>query len=262
MTWFPILAFAAVAVTFAIGDLISSKTKGLVSSILASALFFLIFGGTLHIFPSDMATTSGIMSLIPTFGMALILVNVGSLIDLNDLKREWKTVIFSVVGVVGVVIIGLTLGQLLFGREYALSALGPVSGGMTATMILTEAANNAGRPDLAAFVAAVMAFQMLIGLPVAAWCLRKESFRFLAAGEHLRPPREQEQAHPDPSAAPDSVRSGYPHHPPGQAGHRRRAGYLGHQRHRDQYRHHVPGRRHDLRRDRLRGKRFSAHRRR
>ena len=115
----------------------------------------------------------------------------GSLIDLNDLKREWKTVIFSVVGVVGVVIIGLTLGQLLFGREYALSALGPVSGGMTATMILTEAANNAGRPDLAAFVAAVMAFQMLIGLPVAAWCLRKESFRFLAAGEHLRPPESK-----------------------------------------------------------------------
>lgn len=71
---------------------------------------------------------SGLMSLIPTFGMALILVNVGSMLDLNDLKREWKTVLVSLAGVAGLVVLYFTVGSMIFGREYALGALGPAPG--------------------------------------------------------------------------------------------------------------------------------------
>ena len=117
MTWSPILAFAIIALAFGIGDVIAAKTRGVISSVLVAILLFLIFGSTLKVLPADLMEQSGLMSLIPTFGMALILVNVGSMLDLNDLKREWKTVIISLAGVAGLVTIYLTAGTLIFGKE-------------------------------------------------------------------------------------------------------------------------------------------------
>lgn len=184
MSWSPILAFAVVAVAFGIGDLVAAKTKGVVSSIIVVILLFLLFGGGLHVLPADLMNQSGLMSLIPTFGMALILVNLGSMLDLNDLKREWKTVLVSLAGVAGIAVLYVTAGAAVFGREQAFVAMAPTAGGMAATMMLTESANQANRPDLAAFVAAVMALQILIGLPISSFCLRKEANRFLAVGGH------------------------------------------------------------------------------
>lgn len=184
MNWSPILAFAVVAVAFGIGDVIAAKTKGVVSSIIVVILLFLLFGGGLHLLPADLMNQSGLMSLIPTFGMALILVNLGSMLDLNDLKREWKTVLVSLAGVAGIAVLYMTAGAAIFGREQAFVAMAPTAGGMAATMMLTEAANQANRSDLAAFVAAVMALQILIGLPISSFCLRKEANRFLMVGGH------------------------------------------------------------------------------
>ncbi len=184
MTWTPILAFAVVAAVFGVGDVIAAKTKGIVSSMITVIIILLCLGGGLHFLPPDLMEQSGLMSLIPTFGMALILVNLGSMLNLNDLKREWKTVLISLAGVLGIAAIFLLAGVPLFGREQTLVAMAPTAGGMAATMMLTEAAHNAGRPDLAAFVAAVMALQMLVGIPISSFCLRKEALRFLDAGGH------------------------------------------------------------------------------
>lgn len=184
MSWSPILAFAVVALAFGFGDIIAAKTKGIVSSVLVVILLFLALGGGLKLLPADLMDQSGLMSLIPTFGMALILVNVGSMLDLNDLKREWKTVLVSLAGIAGIIALYMTVGSAAFGQERAMVAMAPTAGGMAASMMLTTAANEAGRPDLSAFVAAVLALQILIGLPIASFCLRKEANRFLAAGGH------------------------------------------------------------------------------
>lgn len=184
MTWFPILAFAAIALVFGIGDIVAAKTKGVISSMIVAIVILLILGGGLGVLPPDLMERSGIMSLIPTFGMALILVNVGSMMDINDLKGEWKTVLVSLAGIIGIVAIHLTVGTAVFGRDTALIASAPAAGGMVATMMLTEAANNAGRADLAAVVAATMALQMLVGIPISSFCLRKEAIGFLNRGGH------------------------------------------------------------------------------
>lgn len=192
MTWSPILAFAVVAMVFGFGDIVAAKSHGIINSILVAIIVFLILGGGMHLFPADLMNTSGLMDLIPTFGMALILVNVGSMLDLNDLRREWRTICISLAGVIGIIVIYLTMGSVLFGRELALAAMGPASGAMAATLMLTAAANEAGRADLAAFIAAVMALQILIGLPVASFCLRREANRFVAMGGHKTAIKEQE----------------------------------------------------------------------
>lgn len=186
MTWLPIMAFTVVAVIYAIGDYVAAKTRGVISSILVAIILLLILGGTLQLLPADLMDLSGLNGMIPTFGMGLILVNVGSLMNLNDMRREWKTVVVSLAGIAGIIAMDLTLGTAMFGSERALAAIPPTAGGTAVTMMMTEAAQEAGRPDLASFVAAVNAIQVLIGLPIASFCLRKAATRFIADGGHRR----------------------------------------------------------------------------
>lgn len=179
-----IIAFACIAATFAIGDYIAQKTKGIVSTFISVIVIFILFGSVLKIFPVNIVELSGLSTIIPTFGMALILTNLGSTLDLNSLKKEWRTILVSLAGVIGVILIGFTLGQLIFDREYALSAIAPIAGGIVSTMITSDAANQAGRADIAAYAAAVMALQMLIGLPVTSFCLRKAVKNYVGKGLH------------------------------------------------------------------------------
>lgn len=178
----PIIAFAAIALTFSLGDFIALKTKGIISSFIVAILVFITFGGVLKFFPPDMMDTSGLIAVIPTFGMALILTNLGSSLDLNELKSEWKTILIALAGIIGIVLVCFTAGQMLFGRAYALSAIAPVAGGIVAAMISTEAATAAGKVEIAAFIASILSVQKLIGLPIASYCLKKSADHYIAAG--------------------------------------------------------------------------------
>lgn len=186
MTWLPIMAFTVVAVIYAVGDYVAVKTKGVISSVLVAIALLLVFGGTLRLLPENLMDLSGLSAMIPTFGMGLILVNVGSLMNLNDMRKEWKTVVISLAGIAGIILLDSTLGTAVFGRERALAAIPPTAGGAAVTMLMSEVANEAGRPDLASFVAAVTALQVLIGLPVASVCLRRAAKAFIAGGGHKR----------------------------------------------------------------------------
>lgn len=179
----PIIAFAAIALTFSLGDFIALKTKGIVSSFIVAILVFITFGGVLKIFPPDMMDTSGLIGVIPTFGMALILTNLGSSLDLNELKSEWKTILIALAGIFGIVIVCFSAGQMIFGRVYALSAIAPIAGGIVAAMISTEAATAAGKVEIAAFIASILSIQKLVGLPIASYCLKKSADNYIAAGK-------------------------------------------------------------------------------
>ncbi len=184
MTFTPILAFGFIALTFAVGDFIALKTKGIISTFITAIVVFILCGSVFKVIPANLIDLSGLVALIPTFGMALILTNLGSTLDLNELLKEWKTIIVALVGVAGIILLCFTAGSALFGREYALTAVSPISGGIVANMVVSEAANEAGRPDLASFSAAVMALQMLVGLPLASFFLSKAMARFLKKGGH------------------------------------------------------------------------------
>lgn len=178
----PIIAFSCIAATFAVGDYIALKTKGIVSTFITAATVFILFGSVLKLFPGNMVDLSGLSSIIPTFGMVLILTNLGSTLDINELKKEWRTIVVSVAGIAGIAILSFTLGQLIFGREYALSAIAPIAGGIVSTMISSDAANAANRPDIAGYVASIMAVQILIGLPISSFCLKKAASHYIEKG--------------------------------------------------------------------------------
>lgn len=58
MMWVPILSFAVIAAVLGIGDLVASKTKGIVSSVIVAILIFLVLGGCFHLLPPDLMDRS------------------------------------------------------------------------------------------------------------------------------------------------------------------------------------------------------------
>lgn len=184
MSFTPILAFAVIAATFAVGDFIALKTRGIVSTFITAIIVFLTFGSILKVLPENLMDISGLSTVIPTFGMALILTNLGASLDLNDLMKEWKTVVVSLAAVIGIVVISFSVGQLIFGREYALSSIAPITGGIVAAMISSDAAIAAGNTEIASYIASIMALDIIIGLPLASYCLRKAIKKYISKEEY------------------------------------------------------------------------------
>mgnify|MGYP007055180084 FL=1 len=90
----------------------------------ACVLFLIGFWSGL--LPKDITTQSGLVAVMANFGTAFMITNIGTLINLEDLIREWKTVVISLFAIAAIALICFTVGSLLFGREYALIAAPPV----------------------------------------------------------------------------------------------------------------------------------------
>lgn len=177
--WTPLFSLTVFLIVFAVGDVVSYKTKGLISGIIIAAVVY-IAGYWTGIIPTDSIANTGMPTMLTAFMIPLLLVNLGTSISISQLLSEWKTVAIALIGLVGLAIISFTLSSMLFTREYALSASSPIAGGTIAAIITNEAAVAAGKPEFGAFAMLVVSFQMFIGMPVSSFMLKKESERLLA----------------------------------------------------------------------------------
>jgi hypothetical protein len=100
----PILAFTLVMLVWTIGEFISAKTKALVSMMLVASMIFLI-GFAADIIPHDMIQQSGLLGLGQAV-IGLIIVHLGTMMSIDDLKAQWRT---FVIGSLTVVIVSLVL---------------------------------------------------------------------------------------------------------------------------------------------------------
>lgn len=181
MTWTPLLALALLSVVFALGDYVAKKTKGLISSLVVASVIYLI-GFLSGILPADSIDSTGLTDLMYTVGIGLIITSLGTSIRLNDFVREWKTVLIALVGLLGLALVSFLIAPPLFGKDFALSAACPISGGAIAAIIAQSAVLDAGRTDLGAYVMLLLALQQLVGIPVASAILRKRLQTMSAKG--------------------------------------------------------------------------------
>lgn len=180
--WTPLFSFVVLAVFFGFGDFVSYKTKGLVSTIVVASLLYMV-GFWTGVIPTDSLTSTQLPGVMSAFGIALMILNLGTIIDLEDLLKEWKTVAIAMFGLVGLTLFAFTAGTWMFGRQYALAATPPISGGLIAGIIVNEAAQAAGQPAIGGYASLLVGLQMFIGMPVASWMLKKYANNLLAAGK-------------------------------------------------------------------------------
>lgn len=171
--WNPLTCITGCLVVYSIGEFLSKKTKGAVSSLLFACILF-IAGFWSGVLPKDVTTQSGLVAVMSNFGAAFMITNIGTLINLEDMIREWKTVVIAIFSIVAIGLICFTVGSLLFGREYALIAAPPVAGSTVAGIIVTGMAEAANRPELAAFAVLILSLQKFFGIPISTFCIRRD----------------------------------------------------------------------------------------
>ncbi|UKS57539.1 hypothetical protein [Exiguobacterium acetylicum] len=171
----PIIAFTIIMLIWTVSDYISKKTKALLSSLFVASIIFLI-GFKTNLFPEDLLPTSSLLPLGQTV-VGMIIVHLGTLISLDEFKRQWKTFLIGVSAVIGISVLLFTIGRLLLDTNYVLSAIAAVSGGTISVIIVQEQALNAGLISVAVFPVLIAALQGLIGFPLTSIILRKEALR-------------------------------------------------------------------------------------
>ncbi len=170
-----ILAAAVIFVVFAAGDMVSAKTKAIVSMLLVASVVFLA-GFWAGIFPTTMFVDSTLLSMAGLL-VTMLLVHLGTTIKLRDFGAQWRTVIISALACIAISVAVYFLGQLIIDRTYALVGAPILSGGVVATLQMQEMAQDADLPELAVFATLVMCAQGFVGYPVASLCLKSEAKR-------------------------------------------------------------------------------------
>ena len=179
-----IISAAVIFVVFAVGDMISAKTKAIVSMLLVASVVFLA-GFWTGIFPTTMFADSTLLSMAGLL-VTMLLVHLGTTIKLRDFGAQWRTVIISAVACIAISAAVFFIGQLIIDRGFALVGAPILSGGVVATLTMQDMAQKANLPELAVFATLVMCAQGFVGYPVASLCLKSEAKRIKAqldAGE-------------------------------------------------------------------------------
>ncbi len=190
-------AFVIIAAVFAVGDFVACKTKAICSMIFVSGLVFLV--GFWYFIPKTLFADSQLIQ-VGILSIPILLVYMGTLMKLKDLKEEWKTVLIAFGAVVAVGISMLFVASPIIGKQFAVAGAGPISGGVVATFMVNEVATAKGLDEVAVFATLLLVLQTFVGLPIASICLSKEGKKLhsqFKAGELFMADASKDGADPD-----------------------------------------------------------------
>jgi hypothetical protein len=175
-----VVAFVVVMAVWTVSDWVSKKTRSLLSSLLVASVIFLV-GFLTDVFPDDLLASSALLGLGGVV-VGFIIVHLGTLIGLDDFRRQWRTFVVGVATVVGIGL-ALLVAMLIFGDraprgyegvasalDFVVAGTGAISGGTISVL--------------------VVGLQGLVGFPLTSLILRREARRLrdaYRAGELAAP---------------------------------------------------------------------------
>ncbi|MFJ5761503.1 hypothetical protein ACIQAA_20825 [Neobacillus sp. NPDC093182] len=171
------LALVILMLILFIGDFVAVRTKAWVPSIFICAVLFL--GGYWTFFPQDIVALAGVPPVVATMMMYLLITNMGTLLSLQELKNQWKTIIIALSGILGIIAILFGIGTFLFGYQTVVVAIPPLVGGVVSALIMSEGAKEAGLASLSVFAIVIYVMQGFAGYPITSIVLKKEGKRLL-----------------------------------------------------------------------------------
>lgn len=145
---------------FAFGDFLGVKTKAKLSSVFVALMLFLVLF-VAKVLPPDIIEIAGLTGL-SKMSLAFLVFNMGTTVNLSQMKKEWKIVAMSLFAMV--IAMGAVFAVApLIGLEEAIVSIPIVNGGLAATQIMTEAAMTQGFAQAAALGTIVFAVQKFVG---------------------------------------------------------------------------------------------------
>jgi hypothetical protein len=157
---------------FALGDILAVLTKARLSSVFVALLLF-TFGFLFGLFPKDIIALAN-MSQVAKWATAFIVFHMGTMVNIRELVREWRTVALSVLAMI-TTIAAILVCIPFVGKESAIVSIPVMKGGLVATQVITTAAMARGMQVAAAFAALVYAIHKFVGTPIASFYGLKEA---------------------------------------------------------------------------------------
>ncbi|MDM5329046.1 hypothetical protein [Neobacillus sp. CF12] len=171
------LALVILMAILFIGDLVAVRTKAWVPSIFVCAVLFLL--GYWTFFPQDIVALAGVPPVVATMMMYLLITNMGTLLSIQELKNQWKTIVIALSGILGIIAFLFGIGTFIFGFETIVVAIPPLVGGVVSALIMSEGAKEAGLASLSVFAIVIYVMQGFAGYPITSIVLKKEGKRLL-----------------------------------------------------------------------------------
>lgn len=170
-------ALLLVVVILYLGDLVSVRTKAWVPSVFVCAVLFLV--GYWTFFPQDIVSLAGITPAVAVMLMYLLITNMGTLLSVQELIRQWKTIVISLAGIGGIMVTVFIVCMLMYDRNTAIVTIPPLVGGIVSAIIMSKGAAEAGLIDLSVFAILIYVMQGFAGYPLTAIMLQREGKRVL-----------------------------------------------------------------------------------
>lgn len=153
-----IVLFMVLTGYLALGDFLTKKTKALIPSIFVFALLLGVTSWT-GLIPPNIAELTGVFGPMGALMMILIVLNMGTTLDIKDITSNWKVAIIGLVALGGVAIACLTIGASIWGWDKAVVATPVVGGGIVAALEMQGAALKLGNEELASLAVLVLTLQ-------------------------------------------------------------------------------------------------------
>jgi len=171
----PVIATMLILGVIVIGEVISILTRARIPMLL---VFLILYLGLLWtgIFPKDLAEKSN-FATVGVILTAPLIVHMGTLIPLKVMKKQFKAVLIALSGVVVSGGLILLVVSVVFNYRTAVAGVGPLTGGLVAFILTSTKLKELGLVSLITIPVLVMAFQGLIGMPLASNFLRKYAFK-------------------------------------------------------------------------------------
>lgn len=163
-------SFCILAAAWMVGDVISVKTKALLSTTFI-AIAIMLIGTWTGILPTDLVESSG-MAGVAALSIPMILVHLGSTLSVKQLSQEWKTMLICTGSLITLLIGVFAILPPLIGREQAMAGGAVLYGGSVAVLIMTEALKMIGHTDVISFTWVIDLFQHIVGIPISLIMLR------------------------------------------------------------------------------------------
>lgn len=168
-----LLALTIIMVVYAIGDMVATKTKAVISMLFVASVLFAV------LFWMGMPKTLFADSTLQAFAsvtVGLMLVHMGTTISLKEFIANWKTVVVVFCSTVAICLGVYFLGGLIIDRQMALMGAPILGGGVVAFLVMSDALQAAGS-NVVLFGSLVLVIQGVVGFPIASALCKKEAVR-------------------------------------------------------------------------------------
>lgn len=160
-----------------IGEIVSIRTKAWIPSVFITAVLFLFAYWTF--LPKDAVAKAGIPAGTATMLMALLITNMGTLLSVKELARQWKIIAIAIGGIAGITCFLLFIAVHFLDWNTVVVATPPLVGGIVSALIMSNGAKELGLTDLSVLAILIYVIQGFAGYPLTSIMLKKEGKRIL-----------------------------------------------------------------------------------